>query len=131
LRAFDFPEPFSATGQRDITNVPAQSLTMMNDERVAALASAWATRVLADQKLATDEERIRNMFLAALGRPAQDSEVARFEAYLLEAKSGHSQTAKEVAELHRKIDMSRAALAAYGGVRDDAGGTQRSSPADR
>ncbi|HZK80075.1 MAG TPA: DUF1553 domain-containing protein, partial [Humisphaera sp.] len=111
LRAFDFPEPFSATGQRDVTNVPAQSLTMMNDDRVAALASAWATRVLSDKKLATDEDRIRNMFLAALGRPARESEVARFQAYLLEAKNGHSQTAKEVAELHRKMDESRAGIA--------------------
>ena len=111
LRAFDFPEPFIATGQRDVTNVPAQSLTMMNDDRVAALASAWATRVLSDKKLATDEDRIRNMFLTALGRPGQDSEVARFQAYLLEAKSGHSQTAKQVAELHRGINMSCAGIA--------------------
>lgn len=41
LRAFDFPEPFSAVGRRDATNVPAQSLTMMNDQRVAALAADW------------------------------------------------------------------------------------------
>ncbi len=46
LRVFDFPEPFTAKGRRDVTNVPAQSLTMMNDQRVAALAASWAAQVL-------------------------------------------------------------------------------------
>ncbi|MFK7822240.1 MAG: DUF1553 domain-containing protein, partial [Planctomycetaceae bacterium] len=47
LRAFDFPEPFSSVGRRDTTNVPAQSLMLMNDPQIAKYANAWADRVLA------------------------------------------------------------------------------------
>ncbi|HWE02569.1 MAG TPA: DUF1553 domain-containing protein, partial [Tepidisphaeraceae bacterium] len=112
LRAFDFPEPFSATGRRDVTNVPAQSLTMMNDDHVAALASTWATRVLADATLATDRDRIRDMFLTALGRPAEPAEMSRFTAYLEEAKRVRSKTEMQVADLRRRIDEGQSAIAA-------------------
>jgi hypothetical protein len=37
LRVFDFPEPHSAVGSRDVTNVPGQSLLMMNSPQVAEI----------------------------------------------------------------------------------------------
>ncbi len=46
LRAFDFPEPSATVGRRDVTNVPAQSLTMLNDQQISGYATAWAQRVL-------------------------------------------------------------------------------------
>ena len=62
LRVFDFPEPYTATGRRSVTNVPAQSLTMMNDERMIEHATAWASRTLADDSLSN-------------GRPAAATDV--------------------------------------------------------
>jgi len=109
LRAFDFPEPFSAVGRRDVTNVPAQSLTLMNDERVATLASAWASQVL-EEKSASDEERIRAMFVSALGRPAQAAEVSRFQAYLAETKSGRLEIARQVSELRKQIEERQSSV---------------------
>ena len=65
LRVFDFPEPVTATGRRDSTNVPAQALALLNDSRVAGYAEAWANRILLDQNLRDDHERINQVFLLA------------------------------------------------------------------
>ena len=82
LRVFDFPEPFSTVGRRDVTNVPAQSLTMLNDPEVEAYADAWATRVANAPELASDESRIQSMFQAAFGRAANQEEIAECQAYV-------------------------------------------------
>ena len=104
LRAFDFPEPFSATGRRDVTNVPAQSLTLMNDERIAGLAGNWATRLLADPRSTTDTDRIQSMFLTALGRPALPDEVRQFTTFLSETKLRHAELVNQVATLRKQTD---------------------------
>ena len=44
--AFDFPVPFSTMGRRNVSNVPAQALTLMNDPFVVQQARLWADRVL-------------------------------------------------------------------------------------
>ncbi|PQO41917.1 DUF1553 domain-containing protein [Blastopirellula marina] len=82
LRVFDFPEPFSTVGRRDVTNVPAQSLTLLNDPQIEAYADAWAQKVSTAPDLSTDEARIQRMFASAFGRAASDEEVARCEVYL-------------------------------------------------
>jgi hypothetical protein len=69
LRAFDFPEPASSVGRRDVTNVPGQSLTLLNDPFVRELAEHWAHRLAQDPALADAPTRIRVMFLQALARP--------------------------------------------------------------
>ena len=45
--AFDAPVPFSTMGRRNVSNVPAQASTLMNDPMVARQARLWAERVLA------------------------------------------------------------------------------------
>ncbi len=110
LRAFDFPEPFSTTGRRDVTNVPAQSLTLMNDDRVASLASNWATKLLADERLKSDESRIQEMFLAALGRPAQPADLSRFKTYLVETRAQHAELLQQVTRLRERMDQQQAAI---------------------
>ena len=43
--AFDTPVPFSTMGRRNVSNVPAQALTLMNDPMAILLARRWADRV--------------------------------------------------------------------------------------
>ncbi|TVQ01313.1 MAG: DUF1553 domain-containing protein [Planctomycetaceae bacterium] len=105
LRVFDFPEPFSATGARASTNVPAQSLTMMNDPFVVSTARSWATRLLAEPGQHADDAdresaaapsrpnaqpsnhgRIREMHWAAFARPASEAEVLSALDYLDETR---------------------------------------------
>jgi hypothetical protein len=46
LTTFDAPVPFSTRGKRDATNVPAQSLALLNDARVIDWSRGWAQRTL-------------------------------------------------------------------------------------
>lgn len=109
LRAFDFPEPFSAVGSRDMTNVPAQSLALMNDAQVAALASAW-TKLLVARSDTSVEERIATMFLVALGRPATRDEITRSQLYLESVAAKQAAVAVQVASLEQQIAEKRSAI---------------------
>ncbi len=46
MLTFDAPVPFSSMGRRNVSNVPAQSLILMNDPVVVEQAKRWAERVL-------------------------------------------------------------------------------------
>ena len=107
LRAFDFPEPFTAVGRRDVTNVPAQSLTMMNDPRTTAYATAWASRILNEPSLTSDAEQIGRMFLSAFGRPATDTEVDRVRNYLAASRQRMETQQLKLANLRTQIAERR------------------------
>ena len=109
LRAFDFPEPFSAVGRRDVTNVPAQSLTLMNDEHVASLAGKWAALILAVPSQ-SDEQRMDRMLISALGRPAEAQEISKFQKYLAETKAGYAEATNRIANLSEEIAARQAAI---------------------
>ncbi len=66
LEAFDMPKPVSTRGERDLTNVPAQSLALMNNPFVIDQAEKWVKAALADR--VAQSERVDKMFLRALGR---------------------------------------------------------------
>src|SRR6187399_2909062 len=46
MRTFDSPVPFTTVGKRTISNVPAQSLILMNDPFVFEHAQIWAKRLV-------------------------------------------------------------------------------------
>ncbi len=46
--AFDFPTPFTTMGRRSVSNVPAQGLTLMNNEFVLQQSRLWAERLLVE-----------------------------------------------------------------------------------
>ncbi|HEV3021208.1 MAG TPA: PSD1 and planctomycete cytochrome C domain-containing protein [Pirellulales bacterium] len=71
--AFDYPVPFTSTGRRSVSNVPAQALTMMNSPFVVAEARRWAERTLAAAGRSA-AERVDDLYLAAFARPACDAE---------------------------------------------------------
>ena len=84
LKVFDAPPPITATGKRDVTNVPAQSLALLNDPFVIRLAAHWADSLLAEAPQTTPDERVAQMFAKALGRPAELAEIDAALAYLRE-----------------------------------------------
>ncbi len=79
LTAFDQPRPVLTVGQRHVTNVPAQSLALLNDKFVAAQSSLLAQRVSA---LSVPEERICALWLIAYSRPPTDKESKRTIEFL-------------------------------------------------
>ena len=69
LAAFDMPQPLVTAGRRDVSNVPAQALILMNDPFVAEQAQVWARRMLAGSRGCDTPGRVRRMYLRGL-RPA-------------------------------------------------------------
>jgi hypothetical protein len=79
LAVFNQPPPKIPTGRRDVTNVPAQSLALLNDPFVIGQAEHWA-RDLVEVPHRSIAARLREMFQAALGRPPTELELSRWSA---------------------------------------------------
>lgn len=102
LRTFDFPEPAASVGKRDQTNVPAQSLALMNDPNVAALARRWAENSLATEP--NPEKRARIMLESALSRTTSQQEVTMSLEFIEETKQNFSQLLVQAEHLSQRID---------------------------
>jgi hypothetical protein len=76
MMTFDSPTPFSTMGRRNVSNVPAQALILMNDPLVVELASKWAERVVENHS--NVESRIDWMYQSAFARKptAQEQAIA-------------------------------------------------------
>jgi len=86
LLAFDLPVPFQAMGRRNVTNVPAQALTLMNDPFVTEQAAFWARRLLAETSLST-KDRIGQMYREAFARePTADEQAVAIEFLAAQAE---------------------------------------------
>jgi hypothetical protein len=81
MRAFDFPVPFTTIGRRTVSNVPAQSLILMNDPFVIGQAQAWTKSMLARREL-SPEQRIRLMYETIFSRPPSVAELRKDLAFL-------------------------------------------------
>ena len=90
LQAFDFPTPFSTVGRRNVTNVPAQSLAVMNDPLFHQQAEAWARRLLEEYPQADAPTRIRALFTRAYNRLPTPTELESCQATLVELKALHA-----------------------------------------
>lgn len=67
MLAFDTPIPFTTIGRRNVSNVPAQALILMNDPLVLQQAQLWARRI-ADEVGSDGAARLDRMYLAAFAR---------------------------------------------------------------
>lgn len=81
LQIFDAPKPFTTLGRRDATNVPAQSLTMLNSPFVIDEAGRWARTLVQDDSDCA-ATRIQRMFAIAFARPPEKDELAAAGQYL-------------------------------------------------
>lgn len=110
LTAFNLPIPTSTVGVRDVTNVPAQSLILMNGSEALNSANTWARSVAGNPKYKDDAEKIERLFLQAFSRKPSPAEVSACLAFL----SGRSDTANleelvsQKAELNDKLDKLHA-----------------------
>jgi hypothetical protein len=78
LSVFDAPVPSSTKGRRDVTNVPAQSLTLMNDPLVIRAAREFANL----HRNGNLKDRISVMFRNSLGRNPTPNEIKQSMDYL-------------------------------------------------
>ncbi|WDQ19172.1 PSD1 and planctomycete cytochrome C domain-containing protein [Rhodopirellula sp. P2] len=97
MSVFDTPNPFSTMGRRNVSNVPAQALVMLNDPFVREQARLFAERAMREvprqpqaalaesprlSGATTVDRRIDWMIWNALGRPAKPSELQSIRQYL-------------------------------------------------
>lgn len=101
LSLFDGADPSLVSEGREATNVPAQSLYLMNNEFVAQRAEAMGKLLL--ERCQTPRERAAHAFLRTYGRLATAEElescVRFFQSFLpaAEKKSGNRQAAEKLA----------------------------------
>jgi hypothetical protein len=88
ITTFDGPKPFTTVGRRDATNVPAQSLTLLNSPFVIDTAKQWA-RTLNLQKQ-SEADKVDILFTQALARKATPAEQAAAARYLADLKVTHA-----------------------------------------
>jgi hypothetical protein len=81
LEAFDFADPNTVSGQRDVTTVAPQALFMLNSTFVTTHAQAMAYRV-GTQASRFDAARVDLAYKLTLGRPATSAERSRAESYI-------------------------------------------------
>jgi len=81
LLAFDAPVPFSTMGRRNVSNVPAQALALLNDPLVISQARLWAQRAVSTPGQ-TPRARIDDLYMTAFGRPATDEEARASLAFV-------------------------------------------------
>jgi len=89
--AFDTPIPFGSVGRRNVSNVPAQPLILLNDPFVLQQAKRWAQSTASASTAAaaadtTPEavaaERIRRLFVASFARTPTADETEAALAFL-------------------------------------------------
>jgi len=88
ITTFDGPKPFTTVGRRDATNVPAQSLTLLNSPFVIDTAKQWAKTL--NLKKQSDADKVDSLFLQALARKATPAEQAAAARYLADLKVTHA-----------------------------------------
>ncbi|MCU0874737.1 MAG: DUF1553 domain-containing protein, partial [Pirellulaceae bacterium] len=80
MLAFDTPIPFNTMGRRNVSNVPAQALFLMNDPLVVDLSRKWAQRIL--PQAADPATRVEQLYRTAFSRPPDAAELAAALAFL-------------------------------------------------
>lgn len=105
LRAFDGPDGFESTAQRDVTTTATQALMTLNGEWTLKRADAWAKRL--QDEADEDAQRVEWAFRLALGRDVSAAQVAGGVAFI-EQQSRRVRTTRPATS---REEASRIALA--------------------
>ncbi len=111
LVAFDSPVPFATTGQRNATNVPAQSLALLNSPFVIERSKKWAERMRNEMPAASGGERINAMFETAVGRKPDHHELAALADYLNFSEEVQRNRMDQQNEMQRSLISAKNELA--------------------
>ncbi|MGW9685319.1 PSD1 and planctomycete cytochrome C domain-containing protein [Flagellimonas sp. 2504JD1-5] len=74
MTTFDRPIPFTTFGRRDVTNVPAQSLILMNDPFVIAQSKIMAEKLLTQKNLSF-KEKVEWIYMRTFSRKPTEKEI--------------------------------------------------------
>lgn len=85
MLTFDTPVPFSAMGKRNVSNVPAQALILLNDPLVVELSRDWGHRAIAEVPgvgRKAMSQRVSWLYQTGVGRAATQQETETALRYL-------------------------------------------------
>ena len=82
LTLFDFPDPSSVAGERATTNVPAQSLYLLNNPFVIQQSEAAAAKLLASSD--SDADRLKRAYETFYSRPPSEKEMTAATQFIAE-----------------------------------------------
>lgn len=105
LHAYDAPVPFSTKGRRDATNVPAQSLTMLNDPFVRGLADRLANDLRVAAEETSDQDVLHELVIRTLGREPSRDEIEALRRYLQQIRVEIEQAEQQRKEYEKKQSM--------------------------
>lgn len=108
LTTFDAPVPFSTKGRRDVTNVPAQSLLMINNPRVRSLARTLAERTAGESDEAA---RVAKMWSAAFSRPPSAKESLAMLDFVHGLQAGYETQQLQLERLRKQSEQTQKQLA--------------------
>lgn len=81
MLTFDRPIPFAAFGKRNVTNVPAQSLVLMNDPFVLQQSELLAREVI-NNDILDKEERFKYIYIKLLSREPTQVEIDKANNFI-------------------------------------------------
>ncbi len=89
--AFDYPLPTTTAGKRSVSNVPAQALTMMNNQFGVQQAHRWAVSIL-EQEENSVEKRVRRIYRQAFSRRPSRKEIEQISKFVAkQTQAGRSE----------------------------------------
>jgi len=86
MTTFDRPIPFSTFGKRNVTNVPSQSLIIMNDPFVAKQAELMAQQLLAEENLSF-KNKVNWIYMKTFSRTATADEITKAKTFITMLKN--------------------------------------------
>ncbi len=101
LTAFDMPVPSAPRGRRDVTNVPAQSLALLNDPVIQDWAADWAARTAEES---APDKRARLMFQQALAREPLPNELQASLRFVENSLAEMRARQTRIEDLRRQVD---------------------------
>lgn len=105
MTTFDRPIPFTTFGKRNISNVPAQSLLMMNNPFVIQLAEEMACRITATGM--DIDQRIEYIYTKAFSRLPTEKEKSDADAFLHILASKYKITDGDAKAVLQNLDIWR------------------------
>lgn len=103
LETFNAPVPFATKGRRDATNVPAQSLTLLNDPFVIESARLAAERIMP----LPPDQRVRTLFAWSFGRPPTDAEAGAAAQFINDVSDRYRRMQEQRLADERRLDELR------------------------
>ncbi|MEM6365462.1 MAG: DUF1553 domain-containing protein, partial [Planctomycetota bacterium] len=88
MLAFDAPVPFSSMGRRNVSNVPAQSLALMNNPMVMQQVALLTDRAARETPVA--EDRITWLMKTLMSRSPDDKEVRAISEFVSQNKASEA-----------------------------------------